>query len=115
MPCHILHFSRFPEQTHWIDQPERLNDRGGIWLHGALPYSGAFAETLVPSPSMIAVLGVRHDRWSATLQLPKDFKQCQCEGMCEEDFNAVDTPITEQMRADRTAHDAARLLGGTQH
>ncbi len=32
---------------------------------------------------------------------PKDAKLCQCEGMCEEDFNALSSMIVEALRADR--------------
>ncbi len=37
--------------------------------------------------------------------LPKHVRECQCEGMCEEDFNALSSMIVEALRADREARE----------
>lgn len=45
---------------------------------------------------------------------PKDAKICQCEGMCEQDFNDLVTAIVEGIRADRDAREA-KAAGRAQH
>ncbi len=45
---------------------------------------------------------------------PKDAKICQCEGMCENDINAIVSVITEHIRADRDAREA-KADRGTPH
>lgn len=44
----------------------------------------------------------------------KDYKQCQCEGMCEKDMAALTSAIIAEIRADRDAREA-EAAGGTQH
>lgn len=36
----------------------------------------------------------------------KDYTPCQCEGMCENEFNALTSAIVEAIRADRDAREA---------
>jgi hypothetical protein len=45
---------------------------------------------------------------------PKDAKICQCEGMCENDFNALVSAIVEHVRADREASEA-KAAGAVEH
>ena len=44
----------------------------------------------------------------------KDYTPCQCEGMCENDVNAIVSAITEHMRADRDAREA-KASGELEH
>lgn len=50
----------------------------------------------------------------ASLLPPKDARICQCEGMCEKDFNDLTRAIVEGIRADRDAREA-KARGGLEH